>query len=125
MPSYPKGTRQWAEAQLLMLETMQAEGYCPSREADIHDLMEELGSLPDGAENGTVFSTTGTWTDNVKAVESALSAELYPDRKHNADYTEAMRKTDRDALELWLCGDKQYMNHSTRNALRRILRGGL
>lgn len=24
MPSYPKGTRQWAEAQLLMLETMQA-----------------------------------------------------------------------------------------------------
>lgn len=49
MPSYPKGTRQWAEAQLLMLETMQAEDYCPSRDADIHDLMEELGSLPDGA----------------------------------------------------------------------------
>ncbi len=41
MPSYPKGTRQWAEAQLLVLETMQVDcipaRQCKSKWAYGHD----------------------------------------------------------------------------------------
>ena len=48
MPEFEEGTRQWAEARLLTLETMQAEGYCASREQDIAELMEELPRLPEG-----------------------------------------------------------------------------
>ena len=66
-------------------------------------------------KNGNVIRTTGTWADNVKAVEAALSAELYPERVCGESVE------DIKLLRRWLEGETSYMGKRYREALERIL----